>query len=455
MPSPSRRHSTPTKPGSGESPDQSEVSGPVSDTALDLTFGPTSPWKPAQDWALKHQVADALLALAATTLDPEEPRTLGSVLSQVASRSSFDLLEDWASTDDGAQILQRLAGAVEADRSILALCPPWPVEIPARLHFRGALAFRYLAAMTAEQFPPVTPEERRWLATLRLWVLVHGIREAFNGNLVDYYLREVANKIRLACDADRDWRNLIIDLRTSVEDLELLDSRIAMRARLAREALRPDQPGASTKRSFLTALERVARNEAAPVTLPQVGTQGLPALQGSLRRPSTIAIPPRSLVDDEEARGASEQFDSEDEDDDLGSISTDDLPSYTHHRLRTRSVLLARAQTLAHLPWAWEHLNRFEQAELDHWISAALDSADPCLSLLGALTWIAVHTGRSLRRALDIPIAEEPGAEWTLSPTTWGLHREPPRRSGWSPETADQKRWVTPVAPANHLRSRL
>ena len=62
------------------------------------------------------------------------------------------------------------------------------------------------------------------------------------------------------------------------------------------------------------------------------------------------------------------------------------------------------------------------------------------------MLWIALHTGNSLRRALDIPLSQEIGNDWVLHPDTLTLQRLPPQRlPGWRPK-GEQLNWVNPIA---------
>ncbi|MEW8693452.1 MAG: hypothetical protein AB2535_20655, partial [Candidatus Thiodiazotropha endolucinida] len=86
---------------------------------------------------------------------------------------------------------------------------------------------------------------------------------------------------------------------------------------------------------------------------------------------------------------------------------------------------------------------------MHRWIAQLTDADTTEDRILGALLWISVHTGRSLRRCLDIQINEQPSAEWTLAPDMKSLRRLPPQRqSHWTPKTDEECRWVTPVAPS-------
>ena len=94
------------------------------------------------------------------------------------------------------------------------------------------------------------------------------------------------------------------------------------------------------------------------------------------------------------------------------------------------------------------HPNPFETEEgLSRQITTLLESPDAGRNLLGAFAWMAVATARSLRRLLEIEVAERSAAEWRLHPELMMLCRTPPMRSrGWLPSKVGASDWVRPVA---------
>ncbi|MEW7995126.1 MAG: hypothetical protein AB2825_11880 [Candidatus Thiodiazotropha endolucinida] len=157
--------------------------------------------------------------------------------------------------------------------------------------------------------------------------------------------------------------------------------------------------------------------------------------------------PPMRREELDKADGDVSRIESEDTDNDLLSHQDSEPRSYLHSLLKGNSILNLTGEQLHYLPWAWDRPNPHELIELNHWLDRQLDlPPNGHGALLGTIVWIAMATGRSLLRALDLPISHDPGQEWTITPKTWVLKRLiPQRHSSWTP-TEQSTGWVVPAA---------
>lgn len=413
------------------------------------TFGLSADWRPAFDWAIKNAVLAPLFSIVDAAFIRSSPNRLGTILREIGTPIACECLEDWQGTEPAAAILRRLSGAIVRRSEIYSDFPELPKEKSARSQLIGNLPRDYLFALILEQLPPGSSSERDWFATLRLWILTHAIKRALSGNVQDKNLRIVSAAVRQACDRNEKWRGLINMLATPTIGFEELNGFLEFRA--TRLTIDSDVNLSSTQKRFLKALIRIARYEHdpdksfnqdqlhQPLSSQVPWGETLPAREGF----SCSIDPPEE--GDEKFTTWQDPF--KEQTGELVEVPVDAVRSYFHQQLQADSVLLLNAEELQYLPWSWSKPNPYEIQALDRWVTELLADAEPSHRLLGSLVWIAVHTGRSFRRALDIRIAEDPDDEWTLDRTMHTIRRRPPmRRSGWAAKTLEEAQWVRHVA---------
>ena len=110
-------------------------------------------------------------------------------------------------------------------------------------------------------------------------------------------------------------------------------------------------------------------------------------------------------------------------------IFSSDVPqdaTLAQQRRHASSVILASVEDNHFLPWSLNRPRPSEVRALELWISETFLGNDDGAQRLAATAWIALRTGRSLRRTLDMVVGPDCGEEWSVSPT--GLTRLPARR---------------------------
>ncbi|OIQ98489.1 phage integrase family protein [mine drainage metagenome] len=417
-----------------------------------LTSALPKGWEAALAWSKSCGVLNELLVLLDATLAWDHPNVFGNLLSHISSPICMEMLEESAQTEFAAKVLWKLAFAASKKPTILPQYPRLTDKVAASKQFKGDTPTLYIIALIVERSPPGTMADREWFFTLRLWVLTHAINRAKHENIQDQHLRLVAQKIRLGCAEADNWRKLFLSLRTTALDFDALNRHLSHKS----EKLISAHSLKSTEIQVLRTLIKVANRESSQDATTHVKPRYLDTAKLLADKLDKISRPEfRTIIeDDDQSPGAAEyiQASEDGESDDLAQTKTDETRSYAHQRLRSTGILLYDSEDLQHLPWSWGRPNRFEMSRLDEWTTQNLTSSDEKVSTLAGVTWIAGHSGRSMRRALDIKITAEISSEWCLHPNCRTLMRLPPQRiPGWDPETDEDKAWVTPMATSNTL----
>lgn len=417
-----------------------------------LTSALPKGWEAALAWSKSCGVLNELLVLLDATLAWDHPNVFGNLVSHISSTTAIELLEEWAQTEFAAKVLWKLASAASKKPTVLSQYPPLTDKVAASKQFKGDTPTLYIIALIVERSPPGTLTDRVWFLTLRLWVLTHTFNRAKHGNIQDQHLRLVAQKIRLACAEADNWRKLFLSLRTTALDFDALNRHLSHKS----EKLISAHSLKSTEIQVLRTLIKVANRESSQDATTYVKPRYFDTTKLLADKLDKISRPEFRTIfeDDDQSQGAAEyvQAGEDGESDDLAQTKTDKTRSYAHQRLQSTGILLYDSENLQHLPWSWGRPNRFEMSRLDEWTTQNLTSSDEKVSTLAGVTWIAGHSGRSMRRALDIKITAEISSEWCLHPNCRTLMRLPPHRiPGWDPETDDDKAWVTPMATSNTL----
>lgn len=414
------------------------------------TFGLHPYWQHAFDWATENGVVNEFLHVVNTILAWNKPNTLGTFLAFISSEDIYPTLADWSKFDKSAKLLSLLAEATHKFPEILSQYFPLPNERSAAKQFHGALDSHYLIALLTEGLPPGTESDRAWLNVLKLWVLTHAVDRALAGNIQDFTLRNVASKLRMACDKDEPWRSLFISLKSNSTDFDALSRRIFQKSdKVLQSNLHISIT--SSQRQLLQAIGKVGVREHSK---DEAGGQALwPIIDIPNFRQQLKNIPyqPNSgrIAEDDQDELGNIQWIVSDEDtgETLVEFESDSEVSFSYQRLQGNGILLYCTEELQYLPWSWGKINPIERQQIDCWLKNNLSSSQIALRFLSATIWLAINLGRSLKRTLDIKINDTALKEWVLNSNTWTLMRLPPRReSGWRPQTEAQLNWITPLA---------
>lgn len=409
-----------------------------------------SPWTELIAWAQHHGLGPALFLLLDATAATIRPGVVGSVLHFMARPHVLEILESWSLDNTYAGQLYPLARRLASNPSILSAYPALDDAQPASQRFHGYLESMYVLALLATRNPYPRSDTIARIAydRLRVWLLLHAAERADAGNLCDLAMREVATRLRLAGDDDPNWRRVVDKLPAQMRTFAALEFRL-QRTTEQGIGLAPSQ----LERGFLRNLGRVARHESHPDSKnapPRIGAPGQPAL------PRSTSIAPFRLNwemdDDVDGAPASQLFAGFGTDG--TAILETEVPidaTLARQRLHASSVLLASVEENQFLPWSWNQPMAHELRALDSWIMETLGSNMPAAErIAAAATWIALKTGRSLRRVLEMRIGPDPDEEWSVDPAGY-LHRSPPRReNSWKPDAAAIA-WIVPLADRHFI----
>ena len=442
MPTSSVAHITP-------SPTQLSQSAPGTSGATYLDFEtlalhPT--WKDAYNWAVRNNVLYELLSATNTTLLLDWPIALGTLLEYISSDEASQTLKDWGDQEPAANTLSRLAQVITQDPRILNLYTPLTQAVSATSQFHGKLPTHYIIALLTEKLAPIDPADEIWINKLRLWVLTHAMDRENQENVQDNGLRQVATKLRLACNQDQRWRSIFLRLRSRSSDFEELSKNIK---RIANSLLTEKQAtDLSTKeRKLLQASISVAsgKHDKDLNTSKQFKQILLPDRNLKILTTSS-PIAEEISTDEEDQEYANGLWVQSGDDDGSGIIESkvDSHRSFAHQKLQGSGILLYCTEELQYLPYSWTRLNPVEQELINNWLEQGYTSPRPEIQYLAVVIWLALHLGRSLRRVLDIRISSSPESEWTINPETLEMSRLPPRRSpGWKPGNDTETSWIT------------
>ena len=417
------------------------------------TLGLPSVWRPAFEWAVKNNVVTELFLVANATCTQDMPIAIGTFHSFISSDDNYQLIQEWSLNEKAAMPLRPLSEAAVRDAHIFTEFPPLSTERAAARQFHGKLESHYLIALLTENLPSISQADRKWLNTLRLWVLTHAINRAFQDNFQDNWLRQVASKLRMACANDEDWRNLFLSLKLSTTDFDEISRGLMKGVELLLTSKKKAKLSPAA-RQLLSAIVKVSNREHAkddrnsdarnPIPLPS--TQ----YQGNLL-PQQVTW---SISEEENSDFANSQWIAADEEiaENVIQYDVDSEQSFTHQRLQGNSILLYCTEELQYLPYSWNKLNHIERDQIERWVKESSASDRPELRCLSSIVWSALYLGRSLRRTLDINIMQGIDKDWGLNPESMSFTRSPPRRvPGWKPESSAHLSWITPTADKQTL----
>ena len=408
-------------------------------------------WGQILDWSHDHSVSNEFFLVINSTGLTSHPQALGRVFAALDSNVAKQLLEKWRFESEYAQTIYRLSIARSAQDPRLVACRSLTDVVPATAHITEHIATFYLLGLLLARLPVVEHDEHRnWFERLRLWLFTHCLERTALGNPQDKHLEIACSKLRLAHDGSKGWLELFGKLRTDSLGFEGIGVHLASRAQQLLDTQSGEEALTHTQQSLLEALILVARHEHAP----KAG-EGVFPIQINEQNPRSGKV-----IWDlfEETQTDTERPDPEDpspailipgtgESSDLLRIGVDEKASYAHQQLQANSILLSAAEDLHFLPWSWNRPNPIELPLLATWLRNSFASPAVEEKAVATFSLIALMTGRSLRRALDISLGSVPGQEWTLDLEAKRLLRTPPRRiPGWAPDNHGATSWIAPMA---------
>ena len=428
----------------------------VADDKNFATFGLSTEWEAAYNWACAHQVWDILIDLIDVAMVQSVPKTyrwqvLGSLLTVIARPTSRYLFSKWTSHSIHANALSQLSEAIALDRSILISYPSCGYEYPAKHYLKGKLDPLYLAAVCVARppVPNINIQEHhiRWYETLIAWLLVGAHVANEKGFRQDAFLHRVCTKLRIASDEDRfDVLMLASQVSRPVESCGLLpefEQTLIYRT----QNLCKGKDLSREVQYFFDAIIEVARHNQRELNLGDVAFSQpkiVGVVGGNMSARTKVVPDTEEVLDADVDSGlpAATLLPGESNEDSAKKIPATE-PTQLFQRLTGNSILLASAEELHFLPWSWTTPTEIERQSISKRIEELLASDRFPEQLLGAVILLAEYTARSLLRVLQLGINSYTETEWSWIPAEQRLVRYSRRRSsGWSPKTVAERKWV-------------
>ena len=392
-------------------------------------------------WAKDCGVLNNLILVIDATMALERPGAIGTVLHYLIRSDLLDALSRWSDESSTAAQLYALAVRLSTADAILATYQPLPEAKTARARFTTyPLEKLYIFALLATRNPYISTNQCLYqhFERLRLWVLIHALERATQNLLYDRYMRYVADRLRLGGDGEEAWLRLVEKLASGAQGYSAFELQIDNKVQ--HQLGDPDLT--KSARLFLQSLSHVSRMEMPPDAEPIAGLLSrLPLARRPLNGTATPVV--LEYLDDFDTPSPAAVIGNIDE----KPIFSVDVPkdaTLAQQRRHAKSVILASIEDNHFLPWSTSRPRPDELSALEQWINEAFLGDDDAAQRLAAAVWIALRTGRSLRRTLDMTLGPSCGEEWTVSPM--GLIRLPARRdSGWKPE-ASATPWIRGLA---------
>lgn len=403
-------------------------------------------WDQLLNWATTRNVTNDLYRLIDPTLLIEQPQAIGSVLSVLSTAQAPSILSHWAIESECALSLLHLSNEIDTVSATLPKYSPLPLEKAAAGYFTPVDRY-YLLALLVARLPPVGPEEKLWFEKLRMWLLVHAMENAEHGIVLDNNLRISCAKLRLAHDGSDDWLQIFQNLGSKTLGFESLGLTLMTQCQSYLKSNHPTFKPSNNQRRLLEAIIAISAHRSDPDAATVISSK-------PLYQPTCTQIPPfwnsfRDDRTDDEPTELGRLLPGKDESHpDLLAVSVRPDDSYAHQKLHCHSILLSAMEDQHFLPWAWNRPNPYELVAFSDWIDQKPTAGSNTeIDAIRALAWVAVATGRTLRRTLDIAFGNSPGAEWQLSLDKQSLIRLPARRNpGWTPENDSATHWIAPLA---------
>lgn len=386
----------------------------------------------------------------------EHPKLVGTVLAYLRLAAPQNYMKQWEAEVPFLSSLLDLLAATGVAPYIYEHHPAAPSHRAiSRQLVDGVLGDAPLIALVARPLPPCPPEDSKWIEALRCWVFVQFLNAAYTDSQPNPYLISTTQQLRQGIDTSLEWFALFCKLKGPTHSFHGMTRHLATCA----GALRSELPDA--KRShleMLAKLERFAHGQWPQGKGPDPGTsRGLfhsmrPAYQANQHwsglRPDQEdqqgGLTPSSATD----LGLFSMDGADDESSACQLIGVADDETPVEQERQATGVLLATIEDRQVLPFSWNRPSAWERDALQTWLLQAWASGEPAEQELGALVWLSLHSGNSLRTVLHIELGATPAEDWRIDLAGRRLHRSPPRRhNSWQANAASDG-WVAPRAQA-------
>lgn len=404
-----------------------------------LTTRPSDDLGQIINWAIENDVEDSLKLLVDCTVIRDRINLLPTIIDRLSSKNCLETLCRWSKSDSYSYHLYKLIVSFQSDPYVTSNSNILSEHKPAKSQFYSYLHSLYVASAITERTPVGNFDEVQWFERLRLWLVIKAIRAASSHNLQDTYLRDLFGYLRMAADQKLEKLELINELMVDAAGYHPFTRAIEQKA----EQISRNHDKKSNNFKFLNTLIKICNNNFHPEKFELIHPifdvpirfHG-PTDAGNLL---DIKSGSEGLMDDEDNLVEV----PEDADEDTGTkVAVDSNQSQQLKELKGNSVLLNTFEELQFLPWTWNKPNAIESEKLVTANDQLLNSEKKDEQLLAALVWIAINTGRSFRRALNIQITDL-GDDWALNLKEKKLIRNQPRRKkSWVPKSENEKLWI-------------
>ena len=416
-----------------------KISTPRLETDLDVLV----------NWSIDKDIEDSLRLLIDCTVIHDRIDLFTTIIDRLSTDNCIESLSKWSNSSSYSFHLYRLVFNFKTD-------PPknfnkniFSSLRPAKNQLFGELDFYYLVSAILERIPTGTPDQRQWFERFRLWLVVKAIRAASSQNLQDSYLRELFKYIRIAADKLTEKKlNLINKLMVDSNRYYFFTAEIE---RKAKQLIR-DPTNKPNDINFLNILIKICNNNFNPEIYQLV--QPIYSAVNYLPK----VVDNRNLSNIESGQDGEGDHDeklievSEEGEADIG-VEADVDPNQPLQLkiLNGNSVLLSSIVELQFLPWSWSTPSPIEMILLLKVNDQLLVSEKEDEQLIAMIVWMALKTGRSFRRTLNIQIAEI-GEDWTLNIKEQKLVRkQPSRRISWLPKSQEDQSWIIPIVETHEI----
>lgn len=281
------------------------------------------------------------------------------------------------------------------------------------------------------------------LEMIILWILVQAAMRTEKGITLDRNLQEVSSKIRkVFTPEDHIDLNSIVWTIDPSSPLDLSQIKMWLIGKASSVASKHRN---ESEVQFMNALMAIAEEK--DNKIEDIQARGTRLYDPAVQTPPGPKAPDVTLVNTD-TLDKPEQLLLFGADSETAYLTTevDETESYTHQRLSSLTTWRLKAELTHFLPWSWDQLTPIEIQHLENTVDQWMTSDIKLAQLLASLTWLAIHTGRTLVQILQIETGEDPQGEWRLNPNNGELHRLPPKRqSDWVPD-GDCDAWLRPAA---------
>lgn len=423
------------------------------ETARILTLGQTGAFADLINWGLEKDVIDGLELIIDCSLvrHPSginsQLRLLATIIDRVSGKDALEILLKWSNHNSYAYNLYKLINAYNSCLPEHLKAEPYSESKPARLQLHGELEIYYLVSCLIEQKPNKSAETTKWYEQLKIWLVLKAMCAANFRIIQDENLRVIFRYLRIAAERQSSKLDLLNALMVDAHGFYPFTRTLEHKANQLLENSRYKD----TDAIFLRALIKIRNDEFNPDKNQQV----ISTYQSGPRFQTISQLNIQNKNNDDEIRLSNENLIidlSEEDEPDFGIEAKVNSQEENELRLlKGNSILLNTIEELQFLPWQWNKINPYE---IDLFIESnnkLLTSDKEEEKILAVIIWVAMKTGRSLRRVQNVQFGEF-GNEWTINLAQRKLIRNQPRRSNaWLPKTEEEKKWILPLVDKQEI----